>query len=263
MGRPGHVPDDPEEYRRTLAEHLDELRARLIRSGVALVVGSGLGWLLYPPVVELLLGKVKRMAEAAHANVDWRWMGSTAPFMLQLKASMYIGLALALPFVVWELWGFIRPGLRKSEVKPLRAVVPVSMGLFAFGVALGYWIWPTTVMWFIDFARHQSPIGIIQDPYELMVLGLKLMLVSGVACQLPLVVFVMAKVGIVSPDFLWKYWKHCVAGVFIFVTVFSPTADPFSMVALAVPLSILVFGSILAAKLAFGQKQPSELDSLD
>ncbi|MES1227845.1 MAG: twin-arginine translocase subunit TatC [Armatimonadota bacterium] len=263
IGLRERLPEDPEDFRATLAEHLDELRFRLIRSAIALCIGALLGWFAYPPLFNHLINMVVAISKTTHGTVDWRFGSVMEPFMLQLKMSFYIGLGFALPYIVGELWGFIRPALRPTEVKPFKVVVPVSLGLVVLGAWLGYFVWPATVKWFVEFAVGQTSIGIIQNPYDMLVLCVKMMLIFGVSFQLPLIVFFLAKVGILSPDFLWKYWKHCTVGVFTAVAIFSPTADPFSMVALALPLTVLVFGSILAAKISFGSKGASELDHLD
>ena len=264
LGVRERLPDDPEDFRATLAEHLDEFRGRLIRIAVALCFSAGVGWFAYKPVFNHLMGIVYGVINTAHAPVSIVYKGFTEAFMLQLKLSFYIGLVIALPYVVFELWMFIRPALRKSEVKPFRSVVPISLLLFFIGAWLGYIVYPPTIRWFVEFAMGQSSyVSILENPYDIILLAIKMMLVFGISFQLPLIVFFLAKVGIISPDFLWRYWKHCTVGIFTAVAVFSPTADPFSMVALALPLSILVFGSILAAKISFGSKGPSELDRLD
>ena len=264
LGVRERLPEDPEDFRATLAEHLDEFRFRLVRVAIALCVATGAGWFLYKPVFNHLMGIVQRVINTLHAPVTIVFKGVTEAFMLQLKLSFYIGLVIALPYIVYELWMFIRPALRKSEVKPFKTVVPASLFLFALGAWLGYMVYPPTIRWFIDFAMGQSQyVAILENPYDIILLAVKMMLVFGISFQLPLIVFFLAKVGIISPDFLWRYWKHCTVGVFTAVAVFSPTADPFSMVALALPLSVLVFGSILAAKISFGKKGSSELDRLD
>lgn len=255
--------DDPEDFRATLAEHLDELRSRIIRCLVAVGLAGVAGWFLYEPLYRLLVGPVERLKATSKVPFDIVYIDVTAPFLIQVKASMYIGLAIALPYIVWELWMFIRPGLRQTEIKPFRMVVPISLLLFFIGVAIGYWVWPGTIKWFIDFAGNQGSVRIIQNPYDLMVLGLKLMLVFGISFQLPLIVFFLARVGLISPEYLWRYWKQVTFGIFAAVAIFSPTADPVSMVALALPVSVLVFGSILAAKLSMGRKGESDLNQLD
>ena len=255
--------DDPEDFRATLAEHLDELRTRIIRALVAIGLAGIAGWFLYAPLYKLLIGPVVELKKSSKVPFDIVYIDVTAPFLIQIKASMYIGLAIALPYIVYELWMFIRPGLRQNEVKPFRMVVPISLGLFFVGVAMGYWVWPGTIKWFLDFAGHQGDVRIIQNPYDLMILGLKLMLVFGLSFQLPLIVFFLARVGLISPEYLWRYWKQVTFGIFAAVAIFSPTADPVSMLALALPVSVLVFGSILAAKFSMGRKGESELNQLD
>lgn len=257
-------PNEPDELRATLAEHLEELRGRIFRCAIAYLIGTAIGWVVYPKLYIALDAAVQKAVKDSGVPVRWEFLGGApAPFMLHFKMSMYVGLVLALPYMVWQLWLFIRPGLRESERKPLRRVVPISLVLFGIGAFLGWFILGPTIQWFLSFAA-ETRYGIVQDPYELLLFGLKMMLAFGIAFQMPLLVYFLARAGIVSPDFLWRYWRQSTVAVFTVSAIITPSGDPVSMLAMAIPLSVLFFGSVAAAKLSFARgDRVAELDDLD
>ncbi len=256
---------DPEEFRATLGEHLEELRGRIIRSAVALTVGTTIGWFIYPWLFEVFQGVIARAAKASTVPIDWRYVGLTQPFMLHFKMAMYAGLVMALPYIVYELWGFIRPGLKPHEVRPFRIVVPTSLALFVCGVAIGFIILNPTFQWFLSFAKETPGYGIIQQPSELIFFCVKMLLAFGLGFQMPLVIYFLTKIGLVSPQFLMRYWRQSTVGVFVVAMIVTPGGDPFSMLAMAIPMSALFFASVLAANMTSRKKREEEdvLNDLD
>ncbi|MBX3111967.1 MAG: twin-arginine translocase subunit TatC [Fimbriimonadaceae bacterium] len=263
--KPRKFTGDPEDFRATLGEHLEELRGRIVRAAVALTIGTVIGWFLYPPVLNIFYGVINRAAAHSKIKVDWKFLDLTQPFMLHFKMALYIGLVLAIPFIVGELWGFVKPGLKPHEIRPFRVVVPISMGLFVIGVGLGFMILDPAFQWFLSFSAETPGFGIIQQPSELIFFSVKMLLAFGLAFQLPLVIFFLTKIGLVSPQFLMRYWKQSTVGVFVVAMIVTPGGDPFSMLAMAIPMSALFFASILAANLTSrGKREENDvLNNLD
>lgn len=239
--------DDPEEFRATLGEHLDELRSRLLRVALVWLVFSIAGWFVAIPLYDYLTEVTKR---AVPKWLDYRevFNGFTQPFMLQLRMAFVIGLVFALPYAIWELWLFVRPGLKVNERRPVRILFPVSITLFLLGCSVGWLMVPPTINWFCSFFREFKG-SLYQEPGTLVFLLIKLVVAFGVGFQLPIVTFFLTKIGLISADTLMRSWRHSTVAIFILAMVLTPSGDPFTMLAMAVPLTVLFFGSILAVKL--------------
>ncbi len=251
---------DPEEFRATLGEHIEELRARLFRAIAGFIVGIVIGWFAFPVVLENLkfqvlsgLPKDIKFIFVYHSVMDG--------FFLQFKMACYIGLILALPLIVSELWGFIRPGLKAQEVTPFKIIVPISSVLFFIGAGLAYTIIGPTIAWFAAFVHD---VQVNQDPQNLIFFCIKMMLAFGAGFQLPLVVYFLTKIGLVSPNMLLAYWRQSTVGVFVAALILTPSGDPFSMLVMAIPMTLLFFGSVLIAKFTMKKEEKVEIfDHLD
>lgn len=258
--------DDPEEFRATLGEHLDELRSRIIKIVLGLCVFSVLGWFVAIPVFEF-------MQKNAERNIP-KWLeykevfhSFTGPFMLQLRMSVAIGIAATIPFAIYQLWLFVKPGLKPNEKRPVRYLFPISLGLFLLGALIGWVMIPPTVGWFSSFFREFKGSVLYQEQGTMVFLLVKLLLAFGIGFQLPIVTFTLTKIGLIPVESLARSWKHATVAIFILSMFLSPSGDPFTMLAMAGPLTILFFGSIAAVKLTDKGKgrenEDHELNNLD
>lgn len=241
-------PEDPEEFRAPLADHLEELRVRIIRIVVLIVVGMTIGWFLQPPVYDHLAALVREMIPK---NIDYKetFKNVTEPFMLKLRVSFYLGLILTFPFIVLQLWGFVAPGLKPSERKPLQRLAPLSVGLFLLGAFFCWLIIPTAFAWFISYIVEFPGTSIYQEPGSMIFFILKMVLAFGVGFQLPIVVFFLNKIGLLGQDTLRQYWRHATAVIFFGAAILTPSNDIFSMLMMAIPMVILFFISLWAVNL--------------
>lgn len=261
--RNNNFSDNPNDNAVTLGEHLEELRDRIFKILAALGLGWAIGWFLQPEVYTLLSSSAKSFIPS---NIEYKetFHSITDPFMLKLRVSFYIGAVIVFPAVVWQVWGFIAPGMKKSEKKPLFILAPVSTLLFSMGVFCCWTVLPTAFKWFVSYAQEFPETAVYQVPGTLIFFILKMMLAFGVGFQLPILVFGAAKMGIVKTEDLLYYWRHAIFGIFVMSMCFVPTADPMSLFMLAVPLCLLYFLSVLAVKITTKKsKRPSELDDLD
>ena len=251
------------ELRATLAEHLEELRGRIFRIAGAILVGTTAGWFLFEPVYRYF-DKIARSQIPKGVVYEPAFTNFTTMFFLQLKLSFYIGLMVVIPYAVWELWGFIRPGLKPHERRPLKTIVPLSTFLFFLGAFLAWAILPVTINWFFSFSSSFPGTRIMQDPELMIMFQAKMLVAFGAGFQLPLVVFFLTRIGIISPKTLMRYWRQSTIGVFIAAAVITPSGDIPTMLAMAVPLTILFFITILAANYKQkGKKDEDFLDDLD
>jgi sec-independent protein translocase protein TatC len=228
-------PKDP-EGRMPLREHLRELRQRLLKAGVAILVGAVVGWFLYPPVFDALM---RPLLDIARDNPD-RFVkvnfGQVAsPFNLRLKLSFYLGFVLSSPIWLYQLWAFIVPGLTKREKRYSLSFVAAGVPLFAAGIALAWLVLPNAIKFLTEFTPKGAANIIIADDYLTFVL--RIMLAFGIAFVVPLLLVALNMAGILSAQTLGKGWRIAVFLTFLFAAIASPTPDAGSMLALAFPMT--------------------------
>lgn len=251
---------NPEDFRLSLVEHLDELRTRVIRSVIVLAITTTIGWYYFPPVYAFLNQMVVRSIRAvvpADRFVE-KFDNLTGPFMLQLHLAFLIGLALAFPFLVVQIWGFIAPALKDEERKPLKQIAPASVLLFSMGVGFCWLIMPMALQWFAEYLRNFDGASLFQTAGTMVFFILKMLLAFGIAFQLPLFVYVLGVLDLLKAETLIKYWRHSATGIFIFSMIATPSQDPLSMLIMAIPLTILFAISVFAVKFTQGRKKKRE-----
>lgn len=254
--------DRPEELRATLGEHLEELRQRIFRIVAWLAAGMVIGWFLSMPVYDYLTSYAMR---ALPTDLEYRepFANITEPFFLKFKLAFLIGLFLTLPFTVIQVWGYLSPGLRPHERRPLKIMFPISIGLFFGGAYLAWAVIPRAFAWFAGFIADFPGTSLYQKPGELVFLIVKLMLAFGVGFQLPIVVFVLTALGVVDPDTLIRQWRYAIVAIFAFSAIITPTGDAYTLIVMASPLCALFFGSAYLAKILGRSRTSLELDDLD
>lgn len=263
---------DPEEFRMPLGEHIGELRDRIVRVLIYITGGWLIGWFLQPwlynSINQIFETSVREYART-HPGFVWdeKWFGATAPFLFKFRSSFMIGLGIALPLVILELWGFISPGLKPAEKKPIKMLAPVSVVLFFMGCVFAWYILPLTFKWFLSYTEEYQSIGVLQEAGTMALFIIKMLFAFGLGFQLPLVVYIAGRVGIIGPDTLVHYWRHAVVFVFITTAILTPSGDIFSMLMMAVPVSIMLMISIMMVKFTVKKKERTEreavLDDLD
>ena len=249
----GKDEEQPRHFFATLGEHFDELRQRLVRIALILMVGWGIGWFLQPSIYQML----SRMThELIAKNFEYRevFRNVTDPFMLKLRLSFLAGLVITLPLCLVQIWGFVAPGLKGREKKLFKIIAPVSIFLFVLGTWLCWMILPSVFRWFVSYLSEFPRTAVYQEPGTLIFFTLKMMLAFGIGFQLPIIVFFTAKLGLVQSETFLKYWRHIIVGIFFLSMVVVPSADPMSLLMLALPLSILFFLSVLAVRFTMPKK---------
>jgi len=157
------------------------------------------------------------------------------------------GLILASPLVTMELWGFVAPALTREEKRPLKWIAPLSIVLFASGVALCYVALPRAAGWLVS----NIPKGTEFRPFvaQNLLFVVKMLLAFGIAFELPVVLMLLGKLGIISSRTLRSYWRQAILLLALFAAVITPSSDAFSMMIMAVPLCLLYVLSIVLVKL--------------
>lgn len=234
-----------------LADHLRELRRRLLISAGAVVVGMVIGLVFYQPLLDLFIGPftqtTQRLAEEQNLDAVINFDGIADPFTIPLRLAILAGIVLAAPVWIYQLWAFIVPALYRNERRWAAAVLLTAVPLFLAGVALCYWLLPKGLTVLLGFTPDGVSNFVSFSRYFSFVVRLEL--VFGLAFLLPVFVVLLNAVGVFSGATLASARRWIIVGVFVFAAVATPTGDPITMLLLAVPMWLLFEASVLICRL--------------
>lgn len=248
-------------------DHLEELRWHIIRSVVAILIGAIVFFIFVEKIVNGIL-----LAPAYDNFVTYKWfckighaigLGNTlcmqgvkvsfistemtGQFIASFTISFVGGFIIAFPYIFWEFWRFVKPALSKKELKKTRGIIVWVSLLFFAGIAFGYYIL-TPFMVNFYFSYSLSPLIEIKPTFSDYLENLIYTTVGiGVLFQMPLVVMLLAKIGIVTGKFLKKYRRHAFVLILIAAAIITPSTDPFSLMIVTLPLYLLYEASIVVA----------------
>jgi sec-independent protein translocase protein TatC len=226
----------------TLVDHLTELRNRIIICLVAVAIGGIAGFLLYDPVLELLQDPYCEISERCTFIVT----DPLESFSIRLKVSAYLGLLIASPVVLWNLWRFITPGLYDRERKYAVPFVVSGVLLFVLGAALAMYTFPQALR-FLNGVGGDS-IEPFYSPGKYISLILFMMLSFGIGFEFPIVLVFLQIAGAVTWRRLAAWRRYAVVLIFVIDAVITPSADPISLLALAVPMCLFYEAAILVGR---------------
>lgn len=218
----------------TLTEHLADLRSCLLKIIAALVVGTGISVYLLQDIMAVLTSAAKELY----------YMRPAEAFMIYMKVALLSGLVLASPFILYELYAFVRPALTKRERRFTLICIPLALVLFIAGLLFSYsFVFPRGLEFFLGFAAGKVNPLISMESY----LDFLLMLVVpfGFAFNVPVILTLLAYLGIISSKMLMKFQRHVILAAFIIAGVITPTPDIITQTLLAVPLILLYEVSIV------------------
>jgi len=252
---PGTAPISEEAQ--PLMAHLLELRNRLMKATLALVIGVIIGAIFTRPFLEFLINFLQGASQL-------QLLSPAEPIFLYLKAALILGAIIASPFILYQIFAFIVPGLTKSEKRGLYFALPMAGGLFALGVAFGMFVvLPFTLRYLQSFLADLIKAEYGASFYMSFVLSFLLWL--GIGFELPLVIAILARLGIVSPQQLRKFWRYAIVIIAVLAAVITPTPDPFNMSIVMVPLLFLYGFGIILAHFTYKERDESlfNLDKID
>ncbi|MFP5252390.1 MAG: twin-arginine translocase subunit TatC [Actinomycetes bacterium] len=236
--------------RMALADHLRELRARLMRVSAALVLGMVAAWFFYDTLFTLLLDPyedARVRLEAKGVRTEPVLSGVASALLLRIKVSALAAVVATSPFWLYQIWAFIVPGLHAHEKRWTRLFSLIAGPLFISGVAVAYYVLPRGIEVLIGFTQPELQNLVPFDTYLSFII--RMMLVFGVAFEIPVFVVMLNLAGIVRGRTLATYRPWIVVGTFVFAAVATPSTDPFSMIMLAIPMSLLFLVSEGIARL--------------
>jgi sec-independent protein translocase protein TatC len=241
------MPLDVDE-RLTLVEHLDELRKRLMWAGIALAAGILVAAVFNSLVFELLLWPLKQVPNLPANSYQLTTFSPAEPFMTSLKIWVVVGILIAAPFLIWQMWAYVGPAFTSTEKRYFYPVVIATTLLFLGGVAFGYLIvLPTGLSWLLGFGSGNFNVQNRASDYFTFVA--LFILAFGLVFEMPVVLVLLAKVGVIDDKFLRKYRRHAILVCALVAAFITPSQDAFSMLAMFIPLVILYELSIPLARL--------------
>jgi sec-independent protein translocase protein TatC len=237
----------------TVVEHLEELRYRLIVMVVAVAVGMIPGWLLYGPVLHLLqspfcdwVHSLPRL-ERPPAGCDLVVQGVVEPILLKMKIVMFIGLAIALPIVLYQLWEFVTPGLTDKERRIAVPFIASSVFFFALGAVFSYFTLKGGLNFLLGFGGT-TLTPLLTAPRYLTFVGF-MVLAFGLSFEFPLVLIFLAYVRVLPSQKLRAWRRWAIVAIVFYAAIVTPSQDPITQLAMAVPMYLFYEGSILVARL--------------
>lgn len=232
---------DP-EGRMSLADHLRELRNRFLKCLMAVVAGGVLGWIQYLPLLDFLQRPLKVVSEReGWGAVGLNYQGLTTPFGLQLTVALWLGVILASPVWLWQVWAFIVPGLTKKEKRTAVAFILAAVPLFLAGCALANYVLPTAVRVLLDFTPQGTWNLIPADQYLAFVT--RFILAFGLAFLVPVLLVALNFAHVLPAHVMLKGWRIAIILNFVFAAMMTPTPDAWTMIALAMPMCALYFAA--------------------
>ena len=247
------TPVTPNQAPMVLMEHLEELRDRLVKAGLALLVGAIISTVFAKRVLTFLIAPLGEYPPQAYAP--------TAPMVMFFKVSLVGGAILAMPVIVYQLLRFIVPGLKKQERRYLYIVVPGASVSFLVGIAFAYFIMLRSAIPFLQgfLADIIEPSWTIEKYISLIT---ALLFWTGVSFETPLIMAFLARLGIVTPKFLVRFWRYAIVVIAILAAAITPTVDPLNMALVMLPLVGLYGIGILLAFLAYRERgAPVEVEA--
>ena len=233
----------------TLVEHLAELRSRIVKAVLALIVGAAIGFLLYQPVLELLVDPYCQV-KADHGGGSCRLV-VTDPlesFSIRLKLSSYLGLVLALPVVLWQLWRFVTPGLHPTERRYAVPFVVTSVVLFILGAGLALWMFPKTLDFLAAFGGED--LELLYTPGRYLGLLTMMMLIFGLAFELPVLLVALQAARVLHWRQLARWRRYAAVAIVVIDAVITPSGDPVTLLAMAIPMYGFYEAAILIGRFA-------------
>jgi len=270
-----------EEKEMSFLDHMEELRWHVVRSVSVIFIAMIASFVFIVEIFEHVifapsrldfptfkymckLSQLTGLTELCVTDLAFKLQNRnmTGQFMMSLTASFVIGLIIAFPYVAWELWRFVKPGLQNKEVKYSKGAVFAVSFLFITGVLFGYYVLCPTTIWFLatysisDLIVNEFDITSYVSTISSLVLG------CGLLFQFPMVIYFLSKIGMVTPQLMRHYRKHSIVVILILGAVITPSGDPFSLTVISLPLYILFEISIYISSIVTKQKAKQEAAEL-
>lgn len=249
--------DDP-TAKMSFFDHLTELRKRLIYAVIAIGIGLCVGLYFAQESYEFLARPMFKALRDNKVEEKLVFTSPLGPIHLFITVGLYLGIVLALPYVLYQLWLFIAPGLYRHERRAVATFISASVVLFLAGMAFAYWVLlPMTLSFLLGFSM-QGPFRPLISMNDYFDMSLVILLGLGIVFQLPILIFFLSLFGIVTPRFLWNNFRYAVLIIAIIAAVVTPTTDALTMTIFMAPMILLYLLGIGVSALVVRHKRRSE-----
>jgi sec-independent protein translocase protein TatC len=239
----------------TFFEHLAELRKRIINSLYAIGVGAFIGVYLSPRLIKFINEPMLKALKDAHYESKLYYNHPAGALNLVITLGVYLGIVLASPIVLYQIWLFVAPALYKHERKAVTGFLFSTVFLFLAGIAFGYFVTLPYVLKFLvgfqQFGGTVAPLLSINEYFDLI---LMILLGLGLVFELPILVFFLSVFGIVTPKFLWQNFRYAIAIIAIVAAIITPTPDAQTMLIFMAPMVLLYFVGIAVSAVVVRNK---------
>jgi sec-independent protein translocase protein TatC len=245
----------PSQKEMSFLEHLDELRSKIIKMLIGILVGTILCVFFADFIVQnLLLHPLRSVGLKAQV------LSPYGIVMLYMESVLICGIILSMPYTIHCLWTFVAPGLLPKERRYISRIVFFTSFCFFAGVAFGYFLLlPAALNFFASFGTQNIDLNIALDQYVSFMLAL--LLGAGLVFELPMISYFLSKMGILTPAFMRKYRRHAIVIILIISAVVTPTPDMVTQTLLALPMFLLYEISIFISKYSQKEKVPLQEDT--
>lgn len=226
----------------TLMEHFRELRSRLFKASLGIVVGLGVGLFFAKKTISFI--NQPYCALVPEGECQFTLNGPMDAFLLELRVALYLGLVLSAPIWLYQLWAFVAPGLHRHERRYAYMFAGVATPLFAAGVVLARIVVGKTMHFFLGAAAVGDQFNLVVNLSGYFDFVTGMMLLFGAAFEFPLLIAMLNVAGVVSARKLLSWWRIAIFLMFVFAAVVTPTPDPFAMSILALCMGALYFGAV-------------------
>ncbi|MBN2366600.1 MAG: twin-arginine translocase subunit TatC [Calditrichaeota bacterium] len=238
-------------------EHLEEFRNRIIKAIIGVVIGAIICLVFSKPLLNVLLWPTTQI----NLPIEIQVLKVQGMFVVTLEIAFFGGIILSLPFILYQMWMFVAPGLYIHERKYVPRIITSATILFLAGVAFAYFvIFPFALRFFLGLAPEAIKTNIAIDFYISFLI--RLLIVFGIVFQLPIMSYFLSRLGILSPAFMRKYRKHSIVVIFVLAALFTPP-DPLTQVLLAIPLVLLYELSIFISVAVYKGKAARKLEEIE
>lgn len=248
------VPVEADDARMSLMEHLTELRDRIIKVVLAVAIGMVIAFFFYETISEFLLRPYREINDSQSIS-DGRLL-ATDPlegFGVRMKLAAYGGIFIAMPVILWQLWRFITPGLYAHEKRYAIPFMVSALTLFLLGAGIAYYTLPQALNFLQQIGGENIVTGYSPSKYFRLITYM--MLAFGIGFEFPIVLVFAQMIGVLTPRMLRNVRRYAIVGICVLVAVITPSGDPFSMLALSIPMCLFYEISILIGRVMERRKK--------
>jgi sec-independent protein translocase protein TatC len=254
-------PDEEPGARMSFFEHLVDLRKRLINSLIAIGIGMVVGLLVSKYFINYIVEPMQVALRASHMDDKLYYTSPAGYISLVINLGLYLGIVMAMPFVLYQIWLFVAPGLYRHERRAVSGFIISSMFLFLCGIAFGYYILlPQMLRFLIGFA-YGGPVKPLISINEYFNLILIVLVGLGVIFELPILILILSLFGIVTPKFLMRNFRYAMLIITVVAAIVTPTPDATTMLIFMAPMIALYFIGVIVSYVVVRRKRTQTLAS--